>query len=61
MSGETVRCSGAIVETVKVFRIFKVAFHYIPRVAMGGNAYQVKHSNFIREKSGNFPQAKAGS
>ena len=37
-------------EVVKFWGIFKVAFHYIPRVAMGVNAHQVKPSNFIRGK-----------
>ena len=37
-------------EVVKFWRIFKVAFHYIPRVAVGGNVHQVKVSNFIGGK-----------
>ena len=35
------------VEVVKFRRIFEVAFHYVPRVAVGGNAHQVKVSNFM--------------
>jgi len=37
-------------EVVKFWGIFKVAFHYIPRVAVGGNFHDVKVSNFFLEE-----------
>jgi len=45
------RRHGVVAMEVMKFRgVFKVAFHYIPRVAVGGNSHQVKASNFIRGK-----------
>jgi len=39
-------------EVVKFWEIFEVAFHYIPRVAMGGNFHDVKISNlFLGEEA----------
>ena len=46
--GEMFRCHAVVaIEVVKFWGIFKVAFHYIPRVAVGGNFHDVKVSNFL--------------
>jgi len=49
--GEMFRRHGVVaMEVVKYWGIFEVAFHKIPRVAVGGNAHQVKASNFLLRK-----------
>ena len=46
--GEMFRRHGVVaMEVVKFWRIFKVAFHYVPRVAVGGNSHDVKVSKFL--------------
>ena len=46
--GEMFRRHGVVaMVVVKFWGIFKVAFHYIPRVAVGGNFHDVKVSNFL--------------
>ena len=49
--GEMFRRHGVVaMEVVKFWGILEIAFHYIPRVAVGGNAHQVKASNFFLRK-----------
>ena len=46
--GEMFRRHGIVaVEVVKFWGIFEVAFHYVLRVAVGGNFHDVKVSNFL--------------
>jgi len=34
-------------EVVKFWGILEITFHYVPRVAVGGNFHDVKVSNFL--------------
>ena len=49
--GEMFRRHGVVAVKVMKFRgVFEVTFHNIPRVAVGGNAHQVKVGDFISGK-----------
>ena len=57
--GEMFRRHGVVAMKVMKFRgVFEVTFHNIPRVAVGGNAHQVKVQ---RKGNGNFLRAMADS